>query len=84
MAKYAPNVDGEDQLGTFVHSPHDTEIDVPSMVLGDRHHGEYSVDQMGYNRPTPELSHYATPIEGLYLCGRQHLPGRCDHGGAGP
>ena len=82
-AKYAPNVDGEDLLGTFVHSPHDTEIDVPSMVLGDRHHGEYSVDQMGYNRPTPELSHYATPIEGLYLCGASTYPGGAITGAPG-
>ena len=74
-ARYGDNIDTDNLLMTFAHSSQDTVQTIPSMVLGDRHHGEYSVDQMQYFRPTEELSQYATPIEGLYLCGASTHPG---------
>lgn len=73
--EYSPNARGDDLLHWFVYSPWDTMVEIPSMVLGDRHHGEYSREQMSYKRPTPELSQYATPIEGVYLCGSSTHPG---------
>ena len=30
---------------------------------------------MAFMRPTPELSRYATPVHGLYLCGAGTHPG---------
>jgi phytoene dehydrogenase-like protein len=75
-ARYGDNIDSDENLiAVFSHSSYDTVQSIPSMVLGDRHHGEYSVDQMGYNRPMPELSQYKTPIEGLFLCGASTHPG---------
>jgi phytoene dehydrogenase-like protein len=41
---------------------------------GHIHHGEHALDQL-LIRPTPECLRYATPIEGLYLCGSGSHPG---------
>lgn len=42
---------------------------------GNVHHGEMALDQLLFMRPTPELSHYKTPIDGLFLCGAGSHPG---------
>ncbi|MGQ0537428.1 MAG: phytoene desaturase family protein [Gemmatimonadaceae bacterium] len=42
---------------------------------GSLTHGELTLDQVLFMRPTPALSRYATPIGGLYLCGRGCHPG---------
>ncbi len=41
---------------------------------GHIHHGEQGLDQIVV-RPTPETSRYATPIEGLFICGAGTHPG---------
>jgi phytoene dehydrogenase-like protein len=38
-------------------------------------HGEMGLDQILFMRPAPGLGHYATPIDGLYLCGAGTHPG---------
>jgi phytoene dehydrogenase-like protein len=42
---------------------------------GQPYHAELGLDQVLWMRPTPELAHYGTPIEGLYLCGPAMHPG---------
>jgi phytoene dehydrogenase-like protein len=37
--------------------------------------GEQGLDQMAFMRPCPELARYATPVDGLYLCGAGTHPG---------
>lgn len=71
---YAPNL-AEAEIARAIHSPRDTERHVPSMVLGDRHHGSYHPDNFDANRPHPSLSNYRTPIEGLYHSGSSTYPG---------
>jgi phytoene dehydrogenase-like protein len=71
---YAPNL-ANAELARYVHSPLDTELHVPSMLHGDRHHGSYHPANFGYHRPHASLSGYRTPIEGLYLCGAGTHPG---------
>lgn len=71
---YAPNL-GEAELARYVHSPLATELHIPSMLHGDRHHGSYHPANFGYHRPHASLSGYRTPIEGLYLCGAGTHPG---------
>lgn len=73
-SEYAPGI-RDTIIDWFPHSPVDTWGLIPSMWLGDRHHGEYPPLQMGYYRPMPELSNYRTPIERLYLCGASTHPG---------
>ena len=42
---------------------------------GHWHHGELAIDQMLMLRPVPGAERYATPIDGLYLCGAGCHPG---------
>jgi phytoene dehydrogenase-like protein len=81
-ARYAPNV-VEGEIARAAHSPLDTQRQVPSMLLGDRHHGTYHPDNYWEARPCEELSGYRTPIAGLYLCGASQHPGGSVNGLAG-
>jgi phytoene dehydrogenase-like protein len=72
--EYAPNL-AQAELARGIHSPLDTARYIPSMVLGDRHHGSYHPDNFDANRPHPQLSRYRTPLVGLYHCGADSYPG---------
>ncbi len=50
---------------------------------GHWHHGELAIDQMLMLRPVPGAHSYATPIDGLYLCGAGCHPGGGVTGAAG-
>ena len=50
---------------------------------GQAHHAELSLDQALWARPIPELAHYRTPIEGLWLCGPGTHPGAGVAGASG-
>ena len=56
-------------------SPLDTVRHFPNMAEGDLTVGWLGAEQMGANRPTPELSGYATPVPGLFLTGSCTHPG---------
>lgn len=71
---YAPNL-AHAEIARGVHSPADTFRHVPSMMLGDRHHGSYHPDNFDANRPHPSLAGYRTPLDNLYLCGSDTYPG---------
>jgi phytoene dehydrogenase-like protein len=66
---YAPNLDGNTVLAKRLFTPLDIERRNRNMVRGSVRGGCYHPDQMGINRPHPTLSHYRTPIGGLYLSG---------------
>ncbi|MBK5268420.1 MAG: NAD(P)/FAD-dependent oxidoreductase [Acidimicrobiia bacterium] len=80
--KYAPNLD-DVTLALTTHSPDATEARVISMRGGDRHHGSFHPDNWLFNRPTPAMPGYRTPIDGLYLCGPSQHPGGSFHGQPG-
>jgi phytoene dehydrogenase-like protein len=42
---------------------------------GQWHHGEYTLDQFMMLRPVPGAAQYASPVEGLWLCGAGAHPG---------
>lgn len=50
---------------------------------GQPHHAELALDQALWMRPLPELAHYRTPIEGLWLCGPGMHPGAGIAGASG-
>lgn len=50
---------------------------------GHWHHGELSLDQFMFVRPTYAASQYALPLDGLYLCGAGAHPGGGISGAAG-
>jgi phytoene dehydrogenase-like protein len=72
--RYAPNI-ADIELARAAHSPLDTQQVVPSMFLGDRHHGSYHPENSYEFRPAPGLAGYRTPIDRLYLCGSSNHPG---------
>jgi phytoene dehydrogenase-like protein len=55
-------------------TPKDLEAEF-GMTGGHWHHGEMSLDQALMMRPVPGANQYATPVEGLYLCGAGAHPG---------
>jgi phytoene dehydrogenase-like protein len=73
LAEHAPNV--PDAIEHYeVLAPPDLE-EIFGLVDGSIFQGEQGLDQMAFMRPCPELSRYATPVGGLYLCGAGTHPG---------
>jgi len=69
-ASYAPNLDAENVIASYLYTPYDIPRHDISMVRGSVRLGAYTVDQSGRNRPHPRLADYRGDlIEGLYLCG---------------
>lgn len=50
---------------------------------GQAYHAELALDQALWMRPLPQLAHYRTPIDGLWLCGPGMHPGGGIAGAAG-
>jgi phytoene dehydrogenase-like protein len=85
VAEHAPNV--KDALVHYeVLAPPDLER-IYGLVGGSIFQGEQGLDQMAFMRPSPLLAQYATPVDGLYLCGAGTHPGggvmgACGHNAA--
>ena len=80
---YAPNLTQENVLGKYLFTPLDIERRSATMVRGSHHVGAYLPEQLGINRPHPDVSDYRTPIGGLYLCGASSHVGGAVTGGPG-
>lgn len=66
---YASNITEENLLGTYLFTPKDIERLNSNMVNGAVRMGAFIPQQLGINRPHPDLSGTRTPVSGLYLCG---------------
>jgi phytoene dehydrogenase-like protein len=64
---------------TLVLSPKDLE-DKFGLTEGNLNHGEMTLDQFFFMRPTMSAAQYKSPIENLYLCGSGTHPGGGLHG----
>jgi phytoene dehydrogenase-like protein len=73
LGRFAPNVPGA-VLEREVLAPPDLER-IFGLVGGSIFQGEQGLDQMAFMRPSPMLAQYATPVDGLYLCGAGTHPG---------
>jgi phytoene dehydrogenase-like protein len=81
LGRYAPNV--KDAVIEYeVLAPPDIER-VFGLVGGSIFQGEQGLNQMAFMRPTPQLSRYATPVDGLYICGAGTHPGGSVMGASG-
>ena len=73
IEQYAPNI-----RGTIEHvhalSPLDLESEY-GLTGGNIFHGDLRLDQLFALRPVAGWARYATPIDGLYLCGSGTHPG---------
>ncbi len=72
LGHYVPDISAQ-IVASEVLSPVDLE-ERYSLTNGHIFHGEHAVDQL-ITRPIPSCARYATPIEGLYLCGSGSHPG---------
>jgi phytoene dehydrogenase-like protein len=73
IGQFAPNVP-DAVVARAVFTPPDLEARF-GITEGNIFHGDISMEQMFFMRPLPRWSQYATPIDGLYLCGAGTHPG---------
>jgi len=78
---YAPDIRSKAVMAEVL-TPEDIEREF-RISGGHWHHGELSLDQFLMLRPVPGASQYATPVDGLYLCGAGSHPGGGVMGSAG-
>ena len=69
-------------LDRLVLAPPDLEARL-GLREGSVSQGEMALDQILFMRPVPDAARYATPIEGLFLCGAGTHPGIGLHGLSG-
>ncbi len=77
LQKYAPNMNRETVLWTYLSTPVDVGNKFLDMVGGSIKQGLYHPFQMGYFRPSEECSHHRSPVKNLYLAGSSTYPGGC-------
>ncbi len=73
IAQYAPNI-RDIILHRQVVTPLDLEREW-GLTEGNIFQGELTLEQLFFLRPAPGWARYATPIEGLYMCGSATHPG---------
>jgi len=81
LESYAPDIRSKAVMAELL-TPHDIEREF-RMTGGHWHHAEMSLDQFLMLRPVPGAAQYATPVNGLYLCGAGSHPGGGVMGSAG-
>ena len=81
VGRYAPDL-RQRVVAAELLTPVDIEREF-GMTGGHWHHGEYALDQAFMLRPVPGAAQYATPINGLFLCGAGCHPGGGVMGNAG-
>jgi len=64
---------------SVIHSPKDLETEF-GLTEGNLNHGEMTLDQLLFMRPTASSSQYSTPFKNLYICGPGTHPGGGLHG----
>jgi phytoene dehydrogenase-like protein len=81
LAEYDPDIRSRIRF-TELLTPEDLEAGF-LMTGGHWHHAELALDQFLMTRPVPGAAQYATPVEGLWLCGAACHPGGGVMGSAG-
>jgi phytoene dehydrogenase-like protein len=81
LENYIPKISSMIEY-TSVLSPKDLE-DKFGLTEGNLNHGEMTLDQFFFMRPTISSAQYKSPIENLYLCGPGTHPGGGLHGANG-
>ena len=73
IARYAPDI-----RSSILHTEMLTPEDIEQQFLiggGHWHHVELAMDQFLMMRPVPGAAQYASPVDGLWLCGAGSHPG---------
>jgi phytoene dehydrogenase-like protein len=64
---YATNIDKDNLIACYIHTPFDIAKGDISMRGGDPYMGDGVASQLGRFRPIPELSGYRMPVKNMYL-----------------
>lgn len=81
LSEYAPNINSESIIETYLTSPLDIENKFPDMVRGSIKQGAYYPLQMGYMRPNEYCWDHSTPVKNLFICGASsHSGGMANYG----
>tara|TARA_S200000501_G_C20833810_1_gene748473 strand:- start:345 stop:1922 length:1578 start_codon:yes stop_codon:yes gene_type:complete len=78
IEKFSPGFSSSIEYSHFL-SPLDIENEF-GLTEGNLNHGEMTLDQFMFMRPTISTSKYKTPIKNLYICGSGTHPGGGVHG----
>ncbi len=78
LENYAPRISSKIKSSTVL-SPIDLESQF-GLTEGNLNHGEMTLDQFMFMRPTMSTAQYKTPIDNLFLCGPGTHPGGGLHG----
>lgn len=81
LEHYAPDIRSKAVVAEVL-TPEDIEREF-RISGGHWHHAELSLDQFLMLRPVPHAAQYATPVDGLWLCGAGCHPGGGVMGSAG-
>jgi phytoene dehydrogenase-like protein len=81
LSEYSPDLESL-IVGRHVLTPQDLAKRY-GLPEGSLDYAELGLDQILFMRPLGELARYATPIEGLYICGADTHPGRAVAGASG-
>ena len=81
LEKYAPDISSLIESSSVL-SPVDLESQF-GLTEGNLNHGEMTLDQFMFMRPTISTAQYKSPIVNLYLCGPGTHPGGGLHGANG-
>ena len=81
IEQYIPNFSSCIE-SSVLFSPIDLEEKL-GMTEGSINHGELTLDQFFFMRPTIALSQYDTPFKNLFLCGSSTHPGCGPNGSSG-
>jgi phytoene dehydrogenase-like protein len=73
LAEYCPDLESS-ILHRQVLSPWDIEQQM-GLTEGNIFHGELSLEQLFFMRPTPLWARYQTPVRGLWMCASGTHPG---------
>jgi phytoene dehydrogenase-like protein len=73
ISQFAPNV-AQSVVARQVLTPLELERTY-GLTEGNIFHGDIRFDQLFHMRPVPGWARYATPVDGLYLCGAGAHPG---------
>lgn len=81
LAEYAPDL--KDKLiAKSIMTPADIE-EIIGITSGHIFHGELSLHQLLFLKPSPQWAQYRTPVRHLWMCGSSTHPGGCITGAPG-
>ena len=81
LREHSPDLK-EKILHKHIMTPDDLEK-IFGLTGGHIFHGELTLPQLFFMRPSPQWANYRTPIQGLWMCGSRCHPGGCITGAPG-